>query len=79
VDSPPVYGGSIPALIWHRFMSVATTGMPVQSLPGTLARGVPDTDADGLTHADHDAATEATGHRPATFHPSPILPPNEPG
>jgi len=28
---PAVYGGSIPALIWHRFMSVATTGMPVQS------------------------------------------------
>jgi penicillin-binding protein 1A len=27
---PAVYGGSIPALIWHRFMSVATDGMPVQ-------------------------------------------------
>ena len=27
---PAVYGGSIPALIWHRFMSVATAGMPVQ-------------------------------------------------
>jgi 1A family penicillin-binding protein len=26
-----VYGGSIPALIWRRFMSAATTGMPVQT------------------------------------------------
>src|SRR5207247_2355314 len=26
-----VYGGSIPALIWHRFMSAATTGMPVKT------------------------------------------------
>jgi penicillin-binding protein 1A len=35
---PAVYGGSIPALIWQRFMSVATDGMPVQPFqPPSLA------------------------------------------
>jgi penicillin-binding protein 1A len=35
---PAVYGGSIPALIWHRFLSIATDGMPVQPFqPPSLA------------------------------------------
>ena len=27
----PVYGGTIPALIWHDFMSEATAKMPVEN------------------------------------------------
>jgi penicillin-binding protein 1A len=30
---PEVYGGTIPALIWHDFMSEATAGMPVVGFP----------------------------------------------
>ncbi|MGH2680045.1 MAG: penicillin-binding transpeptidase domain-containing protein, partial [Actinomycetota bacterium] len=30
---PEVYGGTIPAQIWHDFMSEATAGMPVQPFP----------------------------------------------
>jgi membrane peptidoglycan carboxypeptidase len=30
---PDVFGGSIPAAIWHDFMQQATRGMPVESLP----------------------------------------------
>lgn len=30
----PVMGGSYPAILWHRFMSVATAGMPVAPLVG---------------------------------------------
>jgi len=30
---PEVYGGTIPARIWHDFMTEATSGMPVRALP----------------------------------------------
>ena len=30
---PEVYGGTIPARIWHDFMTEATAGMPVRALP----------------------------------------------
>ena len=30
---PEVYGGTIPARIWHDFMTAATAGMPVRALP----------------------------------------------
>jgi penicillin-binding protein 1A len=30
---PEVYGGTIPARIWHDFMTAATDGMPVRALP----------------------------------------------
>jgi penicillin-binding protein 1A len=30
---PAVYGGSVPALIWHRFMSTVTAGLPVRGFP----------------------------------------------
>jgi len=30
---PEVYGGTIPALIWHDFMTEATAGMPVAAFP----------------------------------------------
>jgi penicillin-binding protein 1A len=30
---PDVFGGSIPAAIWHDFMQQATRGMPVESFP----------------------------------------------
>jgi penicillin-binding protein 1A len=29
----PVYGGTIPAAIWHDFMTVAMQGLPVESFP----------------------------------------------
>jgi len=29
----PVYGGTIPATIWHNFMSTATDGMPALGFP----------------------------------------------
>jgi hypothetical protein len=29
----PVYGGTIPALIWHNFMTAALAGVPVASFP----------------------------------------------
>jgi penicillin-binding protein 1A len=31
---PSVYGGTIPAAIWHDFMTAATQGMPVVGFPG---------------------------------------------
>jgi len=80
---PAVYGGSIPALIWHRFMSVATTGMPVQSFQApSLAEFPPPTPIPTLTPTLTPTTTPqpkppVTDTPPPS--PSPTPPPDEPG
>jgi penicillin-binding protein 1A len=62
---PAVYGGSIPALIWHRFMSVATAGMPVQPFqpPSLVEFSTPTPTPSPRPHADAlgVAITDALG------------------
>ena len=35
----PVFGGTIPAAIWHDFMTVAMQGQPVEAFPDPVVRG----------------------------------------
>jgi penicillin-binding protein 1A len=60
-----VYGGTLPALIWNRFMTAATAGLPV--------RDFPTYDLSGFTgHAETSAPVATSAPSPtATGRPSP--------
>jgi penicillin-binding protein 1A len=62
---PRVFGGSLPAMIWNRFMRAAHTGLPVLTFPKpppAVAAVVPDLAA--KTQQEATAAVEAAGLTP---------------
>jgi hypothetical protein len=58
-----VFGGTLPAAIWSKFMTAAHEGVPVAELPGTelvsylLAQPAPGTEATGWTVAQAEGQT----------------------
>jgi 1A family penicillin-binding protein len=60
---PKVFGGSLPAMIWHRYMAFAHKGLPVMKFPAAPKiepAVVPD--ETGKTYDDAKAALEAVGY-----------------
>ncbi|MFL5929101.1 MAG: transglycosylase domain-containing protein [Gaiellaceae bacterium] len=54
----PVYGGTIPAAIWHDFMSTALADTPVQEFPAPPA----PTGTTSGSYSTYPATTTSTGH-----------------
>ena len=65
---PSVYGGTIPAAIWHDFMSEATSGMPVESFRPVSYNVYADPPPEAPPSTSGDGSTHSTAPTPA---PSP--------
>jgi len=69
-----VFGGSIPALVWHDFMTGTLAGVPVRDLPAPRAFTGSPTAAGLLPEADSEGYSEspaAAANSPATGAPAP--------
>jgi membrane peptidoglycan carboxypeptidase len=62
----PVYGGTIPASIWHDFMIAATTNMPVERFPNPSQAGFTNGPSPWptFTPTPHQTSTAATTPTP---------------
>ena len=68
---PEVYGGTIPATIWHEFMTEATEGMPVMGFPAASYDAYADPPAPEPSPVAVPAAPSAAPSASASAEPSP--------
>jgi 1A family penicillin-binding protein len=74
---PEVYGGTIPARIWHDFMTEATAGMPVDGFPRASYEIYADPPSPPPSPASSPAAEPSSSPSPAPLaEPSPSLEPS---
>ena len=75
---PAVFGGSLPAEIWHAFMSDATAGRPVQEFAPFRPIGAPPSDLPPGADLRRQATTATTTATAAPTTTATVAPTTEP-